>query len=362
MKKLIYSIVVLLFLASCNNEVTQQLEPKGVALGVMNEIVVIADDELWESAIGDTFRYYFESAYPILPTPEPLFDLRQFTVGELDGQPLRKELRSYAILADLSDEDSPTTQMVKRDMGSEKFNQAATTGSPNSSVGKDKWARGQILVYVLGTDRTSLAQSIKENFSAIAGRVNQHDEKQLKSSIYVDRINIGLGNDLAQEFGIDLQIPGEYLQAVRDQENQVTWLKKVTSEADYSIVLIKEEYKDQAQLTKDGVVETINRFGANYVTSDYEDDTFIVNTDDLPIYEYSTKIDNKYTKELRGTWEMTGSFSAGPFISYSILNDATNEVIHVLTFVLAPGELKRDMMMQLDYIVKSAGIGMGNEQ
>ena len=35
-------------LFSCNSEISRQLEPKGVALGKMNEIVVIADEDVWE--------------------------------------------------------------------------------------------------------------------------------------------------------------------------------------------------------------------------------------------------------------------------------------------------------------------------
>jgi len=49
-------------LLSCNNDITRQLEAKGVALGKMNEIVVISDESLWEGMVGDTFRFYFQSA------------------------------------------------------------------------------------------------------------------------------------------------------------------------------------------------------------------------------------------------------------------------------------------------------------
>lgn len=333
---------------------TQQLEPKGTALGVMNEIVVISDDEIWEGAVGDTFRYYFESAFPILPTPEPLFDLRHFSIWDMNGQPLRKELRSYVILADLSDEDSETTKMVKADLGSEKFNQALTTGNPISSVGKDKWARGQVLIYLFGKDREALAQSITKNFAATVNRVHQHDEKQLKSSIYLDRTNVGLGKTIAGRFGIDIQIPGEYQQIVDDKENELVWLRKDTKEAALNIVLNRRDYTNQKQLTKEGLIEVINEFGSTFVSSDLEGDVMVVNTEDLPIYEYSITIDGRYTRELRGTWEMTKAFAAGPFISYAIHNADSNSIVYVTVFVLAPGSEKRDMMMQLDYIIKHA--------
>ncbi len=361
MKELILILIVIGSLGSCNNEVTQQLEPKGVALGVMNEIVVIADDDIWEGAVGDTFRYYFESAYPILPAPEPLFDLRHFTIQELEGQPLRKELRSYAILADLSDSDSETTRMVKRDMGSEKFNQALTSGTPISSVGKDKWSRGQLLIYLFGQNRKALSESIRKNFSATASRVNQHDEKQLKSSVYLDRTNIGLGKQIAQKYNIELQIPGEYQEAYRDDDLNILWLRKDTEKAILNVVIQKQVYSDPSQLSKENISAMRNEFGRNYVTSDLDGDYMVINDDDLPVYEYAVTIDGQYAKEIRGTWEMTVDFSAGPFITYVIINSKKNELIYLDVFVLAPGTDKRDMMMQLDYIIKNAKILGGAE-
>lgn len=354
--KLLFGLIIVWLLASCNNEVTNKLEAKGTALGTMNEIVVVADDALWESAVGDTFRYYFESAYPILPQPEPLFDLRHFSPQDLQGQPLRKELRTYTILADLSDADSETTKMVKKDLGSEKFDYATKPGATTSSVGRDKWARGQLLVYLYAPDRTALSAAIKKSFPAITKKVHEHDKKQLRSTIYVDRANLGLSEKVRERFHIDFQVPGDFVVATDDIENNVLWMRKVGEKADQNIVLQRFSYDDEAQLSKQGIINMRDKFGRTYVTSDEEDDFMVVDEDVLPVYEYSFTLDNHYGKELRGIWEMTNAFSGGPFNTYVILNEAKRELIYVDVFVLAPGTTKRDHMMQLDHIVKTARI------
>lgn len=341
---------------ACNSEVSQKLEPKGTALGIMNEIVVIADEEVWKGAVGDTFRYYFESAYPILPQPEPLFDLRHFTPAELSGQPLRKELRTYTILADLSDKESPTTAMVRKDLGSEKFDYAMKPGGKFSSVGRDKWARGQLLVYLYGTDRSSLSKAIADSFSAVARKVHQHDAKQLKATIYVDRINQGLSEKVKTRFSIDFDVPGDFIVANDDEENNVLWLRKTGDKADQHIVLQTVPYTDEKQLSKEGIIAMRDAFGSQYVTSDEEGDVMVVDEENLPVYEYSFKLDNHYGKELRGIWEMTKAFSGGPFNTYVVLNEAKKELIYIDVFVMAPGTTKRDHMMQLDHIVKTAKI------
>lgn len=354
----IYLILAVLAMVSgaCNSEVKQKLDAKGTALGKMNEIVVIADKEIWEGAVGDTFRYYFESAYPIMPQPEPIFDLRHFTVEELNGQPLRKELRTYTVLADLSDMDSPTTRMVKRDLGSEKYNEAMKGGKKFSSVGRDKWARGQLLVYLYAPDRNGLQKAINASFPAIAKRVHQHDEKQLRSTIYVDRVNQGLSQKVKERFNVAFDVPGDFVVATDDVENNVLWLRKTGEKADQNIVLQKISYTDALQFTKQGVIALRNEFGSRYVTSDEEGDVMIVDEEHLPVYEYSLELDKHYGKEFRGIWEMTKAFSGGPFNTYVILNEKQRELIYIDVFVLAPGTTKRNHMMQLDHIVKTAKV------
>ena len=91
MYKLIIISLCFLTLGSCNDEVANQFSPKPSALGRLNEIEIISDDEIWDGPTGDSIRYYFGSSYPIMPTPEPIFDMRQFSPRDLTQEPLRKD-------------------------------------------------------------------------------------------------------------------------------------------------------------------------------------------------------------------------------------------------------------------------------
>ena len=332
------------------------MESKGTALGKMNEIIVIADDKVWEGALGDTFRFYFESAYPILPAPEPLFDLRHFTPNDLKVQPIRKELRTYVILADVDDLDSETTQMVRKDVGSEKIDYPENNKPKITSVGKDKWARGQLLVYLYGKGEKQLSEAIVSSFSAIAKRINQHDSKQLKAGLYVDKINLGLTDRLKDQYGLDLQIPRDFKTAVENTEDRVLWLRKNTKKADLHLVVMAVPYTDKTQLQKGNILALRDEFGSKYLTMDSKTDVMVVDSINLPVYEYPCAIDGTYGKELRGIWKLTESWVGGPFTSYMILNQKRNELIFVDVFVQAPGTRKRDLMMQLNHMVKTAKV------
>ncbi len=346
-------LILCVILLACNGEVTKSIEAKPKAFGKYNEIVVIADDALWDGMVGDTFKYYFASAYPIMPSPEPIFDLRHFTTEELYAEPLRKELRTYVILADLSDFDSPTTRMVTKDLGDNQAGEAMKNPEVNSTVGKNKWANGQVLIYLFGNTPESVAKSITENFSAATKRVHEHDSKMLKQMTYARELNLGYQAKIQDYFNVDLEIPADFKQVLLVEEDPLLWLRKDTKDAIMNLVFMKMPYKDKSQFTKKEIISAINLYGETYVDGEKPNDKMVINEEDLPIYEYAAQVDGQYSVELRGLWEMTQSFVGGPFTVNLITSKDGKEVILALSYVYAPGTDKRDLVQQLDYMIKN---------
>ena len=358
----IFSVFAVLSLYSCNDEMAKTFESKPVALARMNEIVAVSDKDLWEGSVKDSFNYYFESAYPIMPSPEPMFDVRHFTPVQLNNESLRKELRTYIVLADLDDPESSTTKMLRRDLGEERFLKAKQDPEFNTSVGKDKWARNQILIYLFAKGEAALSKVIRESYPAVAKRIRLHDTQPLIASIYVQRNEsrtlMSKINDL---YGFTMRIPGDYEDIKPDAEN-FTWLRKDTKKMLMNIVIQKFPYTSEDQLSNENIIKLRDEYGKRHVSSDAEGSYMVTNPVDLPTYDYTYEIDGQYVKEIRGIWEMENDFYGGPYASYVILNKATNEIIFIDTFILGPGQDKRDMMMQLEYIVKSAKIGTPEEE
>ena len=356
-KSAFFTIAAVITLISCNDEVANTYAAKPVAMGRLNDLIVIADDDLWEGMPGDTFRHYFESAYPIMPNPEPIFDIRHFTSKELRGESLRKELRTYVILADLADAESETSKMVRKDIGEERYIKARKDGSFVSTVGKDKWARGQIVVYLFGKDEKTLANAIKEKFSAIAERVRQHDEEQLLASIYtVKGVNAGASARVKKHYGLDMKVPGDYEIAMDDQEKNILWLRRDDSQASGNIVIQQFDYKNQDQLNKENLIALRDEYGKQFISGPSNGSYMVTNAVDLPVYDYTYDISGLYTKEIRGIWEMEKEFMGGPFISYAILDKDRGKLIFIDTFIYAPGKEKRDMVQRIEYIIKQTSL------
>lgn len=354
--KIISIFLGLIFLASCSEEVAKKLENLPRALGKSNEIIVLCDQNMWDGPVGDSIVYYYQSAYPIMPSPEPVFDLRHFSYQDIDGESLRKQLRTYMVVCNLSDTESKITQMVRKDMGEERYRRALEDPEFKSSVGKDKWARGQMIIYLFANNDESLIQNIKQSFPAIAKRVNTHDENQIKSTAYVTGVNIATNNKILDKFEVNMQIPADFVIAKEDEEERMLWLRKDTKDATLNIVIEKLNYKDESQFSSDQVKSVINDFGKKHISSTESNTYLQVNDEDLPLFQYERRINDNYTSEVRGIWEMVNDFMGGPFAAYMIHDSTRNEVLLINTFIYAPGKTKRNMMQELEYVVKSVKI------
>jgi len=327
----------------------------------MNDMVLVADNNLWEGAIGDSVNRYFGGFYPLTPSPEPIFDIRHYTPGEIISKPLRKELRTYVVVADLSDDLSETTALVKKDLGAERFQRALTDPTFHTSVGKDKWAVGQIIIYLFANGADDLAAAIRENFDGISARINDFDSYQLSQMTYAKGENTGLATAYKERYnGAEIMIPKDFIKALdMEEQNNLLWMRKnivykaagSSNPGAMNFAITLYDYTGPEMLEKSAAKARFNSFGAN-VTSSEPNTYVIMNDEDLPVLTYDRTISGHYTKEYRGIWEMENDFMGGPFQSYAIVNEATGKLLSIDAFIYAPGKTKRDMMQQIDTIVK----------
>lgn len=357
----VYALLATLIITSCGGGDTgQRFAVKGKALGIMNDVVIVSDAALWDGPIGDTIDRYFEGFYPLTPSPEPIFDLRHFTIEDIELEPLRKELRTYILVADLSDDASTTTQVVKKDLGTERVQRALTEEGFFTSVGKDKWATGQLLIYIFAKNADKLAEAIRESSDGVSARINEFDSYQLNQLTYGKGENRGLATSLESRFaGANITFPLDYGKVLdAPEQNNLYWMRKNISykigrDANpgyINIAVSIHDYTGPEMLEKEAVKSRFNSFGQN-VSSDEPNTYAIINDVDLPILEYDREVSGNYTKEYRGIWEMENDFMGGPFQSYALVNTTTNKLLSVDAFIYAPGKNKRDLMQQVDAIV-----------
>jgi hypothetical protein len=346
-----FFLAVLFFYSSCfNSGDNSNIKPK--AISKSNDIVVIADKNIWQSEPGDTFRYYFESAYPVTPNPEPLFKLRYFTFDQIDAESLRRQLRTYIVLVNLSDKSSKTTKMLLKDLGKERKKSMLQSDSFDIIYGHDKWARDQLIIYIAAKGRDNLIKAIAQKFNEISEKVHAHDVPQIKLATYFSGHNTEVESNITKLLGVKVKIPKDYKLALSNEDNKIVWARRDSKKAISNFVVQKLEYTDTSQFSIENAIKTINKFGV-FVTTDTEGSKLVVNNKDLPVLKFVRNINDNYAVEYRGIWEMTKDFMGGAFVAYLVKNKNNNDLIMELGFVYGPGTDKKEYLQQLMIIANT---------
>lgn len=341
-------------LSSCSEETQQQinrdLKVLPTAYGDQNQLTVISDDDLWESPIGDTVDFYYSAPYLVLPQPEPILDIRHFSTEDLVKDPLRKELRTYLIAADLSNEKSPTTLFVKNIIGETQFEKARLDAKYNLVQIKDRWAKGQMIIFQFGRNRQELMDNLIKNNPLIIKKIYDHDKPKLEATVYLDGRNEELEREIFDNFGIRMRIPKGYFKALGEPD--VYWIRFEQDKISNNIFISREAYTDPSQISKENIKAIRDSLG-RFVSTQIENTYMRINDVDLPMFTKVTQVDNKYAMEARGIWEIANDYMGGPFVSYLIHSPKRNELIFIDGFIHAPGEDKRNFMQYLEYVLST---------
>lgn len=337
---------------SCSEDTMSRLAVKPNSFGKANDVTVIADKEMWEGAVGDTFRHYFSSAYLILPQPEPILDLRHFTPLDLEKDPIRKELRTYVYLADMANEDSPTTALIKGDVGAERVRTAKSEKGYGNIQKKDKWALGQLNIYMYSTNEAALATNIRNNHERLVNIIKDNDSELIEANIFAGGENRKAGESVNASMGVKIRVPTDYFVAMDDSNTM--WLRKMTQEYSSNILLHKLPYTDKEQLSYKGIKSLRDSLTKQYISSDIQSSYMLINDEDLPMFVNSVELNNFYAVEAKGIWELNNDYMGGSFISYLVHNPNNNELYLLDGFVFAPSKKKRELMQYLEFILNTA--------
>ncbi|TVR87206.1 MAG: DUF4837 family protein [Saprospirales bacterium] len=347
-----FLLVVVFLLSSCgDSQVTERFRALPTAIGKVQQLNLIVDEDIWETTFADTFSFYYQGAYLILPQPEPIFDLRVFSVEDILENPVRRELKLFVFAVNLSDEYSQLTQMAINDLGRERINNSLENDDFGVQIIRDKWARGQMVVYLYGRDVQALTAGISRSFDQVSSRIDQFYETTVQAEVYGGGTNRELSNLIRREFGAEIDIPSDWMLAV--EEDNFVWLRDERRKASLSMMFHQLDYTDGSQLTPEYLRELRDSITREHISSGKKGTYMEVEDRFIPMFDFQRTINGNFAIELRGIWDMREDFMGGPFKSFLVLNEAENKLLFVDVFAYAPADDKRNYMIRLNHIVKS---------
>ncbi|MCL6462212.1 MAG: DUF4837 family protein [Flavobacterium micromati] len=312
--------VSLMFL-SCKNENDSIIRQ---SRGKINTISVIIDDQLWNADVGDSIRNKFASPVIGLPQEEPLFNINQYPTKLLEG--FMTDTRAI---------------IVVKKATINKF-----------QIHKDQYASPQNVFHISGKNPSDIIACIEKNYAKMIQIIKEGEigetQKISKESLLDTQI-------IANKFRINIAIPTGYIYVL--QKSNFIWLKKEIIGGNTSLLLYQVPLKT---INRKGdliscIIKMRDSIGDLYI-SGKDFNTNMLTEEAYAPYLTKSSQDGKETYETKGTWQLNNDFMSGPFINFAIVDPEYNRILVLEGFCYAPSKDKRDLMHELEAIIKSAVI------
>ncbi|APG60806.1 DUF4837 family protein [Christiangramia salexigens] len=325
MKRSLILLASIVFFISCKDDKgTKEKRILSDSSGNINQLTVVIENEKWEGEIGEVIRDHFAAPVDGLPQEEPLFSLSQIPPETFSGF-----VRNSRI-----------------------FLKIETDSNKGLNILKDKFARPQTGIVVMGANSEEIVSVIQEKSDSIIGLLKKTELKEKQR-----RIGKSLKTDesLEEKFGVSLKFPSAYRFA--KQEDDFVWIRKEIPKGNMEILVYEvpmSKIENDSSVIAN-ITQMRDSIGKAQIPGPVEGSYMITEKAYAP-YLFETTIDGKFTYETRGTWEVKNAFMAGPFVNYAIKDEANNRYIILEGFVFSPSRSKRDNVFELDAILQSARI------
>ena len=325
MLKNIFFLFSVVFIISCSNSGQENSVKEKESLlppstGSHTEILMIIDDDLYHGNVGKELIKTFASEQYGLPQPEATFRIIQ--VETKDANYLLKRNKSILIVA------------VAEDSGIKKF--------------KNEWAKPQLITTIKGKTEKEIIATIKSHAKDLVSNYKTHDLSIVSSTLKKQRYK-PVPKELSS-FGIkDIVLPRSFRQTVEKPTLKIYLNQAIRT--DQYLLFYKRPIDNQATAGQD-IITVRDSVGKHYFEGSRAD-SYMITEMDFPPSQQVVEINGLFAVETRGLWKTHGDLMGGPFLSYSIYNDATNEVFTVEAKIYAPNEKKRNVLLELETIMKS---------
>lgn len=323
MKNFFAFFSVLFVLTGCGNG---KEDPVVIASssGKINNLTVVMENDLWTGEVGEAVRRYLAAPVDGLPQEEPLFSLSQMPPEAYQGF-----ARKNRIFLHIQKGQEPAIKMAD-----------------------DAYARPQKGILITGENNEQIISLIEENAEKIISTFKKTELAEQQR-----RIKKSLKNDekLEEQLGVSLKFPTAYRYA--KETDDFFWIRKdiPTGSMEILVYEVPRHVIEKDTNIVGNIIEMRDSIGKVHIPGRV-DNSYMVTESAYAPYLFESQIDRKFAWESKGIWEVKGDFMGGPFINYAVLDEENDRYVILEGFAFSPSAQKRENMMELEAILKSAEI------
>lgn len=324
MRNLLYLVFTLTLFTSCGDKKSSNEKFLPDASGAINNVSVVAENELWDGRVGDAIRNVLAKPIYGLPQDEPTFTISQIPPAVFSGFVTKNR----------------TVLKIE------------TNKEAGMNIAEDVYAKPQKVISVFGKTKEEIIEVLKANEDKI---IDTFRNEELAERLRQMSKSPHSFTAIKEKLGLTIQFASIY--RIAKETDNFFWIRKDITTGTNNLMIYELPY--DAITRNDSVVNQIikirDSIGKEHIEGPVEGSYLITENAYTPFHG-ETIIDNKPTLETKGIWDVKNAFMGGPFINYAIEDKINKRWVVIEGFAFAPSVEKRNYMLELEAIIKSAKI------
>lgn len=339
------SFVCLFSLYSCSS--SEQKENLPVARGAVGEIIVVMDSASWRGTVGRELRNIFMSPMPGLPQDEPMYKLNY-----TNPLALNSVLRSAKnmIFVTTMEGNSLANRQMRSYFTKESLEKIKNDPELFYYTRKDEFAKGQEILHLFGQDDDALLAKLNANGERIRGFFDEAERKRLEKALYAQEEK-GIENSLEKRYGVFIRVPYGY--EIAKSEERFVWLRELGRDIDKNIFITYRDYDEEGLFSTERLLDLREAVAKAHIFDSGDTSLYVTTQRIAPVDTAVVNFKGHYAVKMGGLWKLTDNSLGGPFISYTLVDEAKNRLYYIEGFVSSPGRDKINLIREMEVILST---------
>lgn len=282
------------------------------------EVMVVAEDSLWNGYAGKALRVVLSKPVPMLPQEEASFHVSRVVPARFDR----------------------ITNLFRNVI---KLEVNPYYAEPRIKIERDTYASPQLIMTIEGPSGNALSAFITEQTRFLIDYFST-EEINREATRLETSYNVKFAKQVRDMFGCDLHIPVD-IKKMKVGEDFI-WASDDGLSSIQNVCIYSYPYVSEKVFTRRVYIALRDSFMKRNIPGEHPGSHMATNHEFVSVEDMA--IGGHYVQEARGFWEMTGEAMGGPFVAHSQVDTVNNRVIVVEGFVYAPDKMKRTMIRRLE--------------
>lgn len=312
--------------AGCSDEKQQTQRP--ASKGLPYELLVVMDEQVWDSPLRDSLQQMLEGPVPGLPQVEPLFRL------------LRLQSKHYT-----------KTYAMLRNSLFVQLNDSLP--APELGIARNEYAVPQLMVRISAPDKASLGAYLSTRKQQIIDLL-VNNELEYEAAGLRRKYSKTVAENARAHMKLDIRVPSD-IQSVKKGKDFL-WGSSDRLEKDLNLILYTYPMPETVDMfdtetyvrCRDSVLK-VNIPGSS-------PDQWMTTADEggSPLIEArQIRLDGGIALEARGLWEMHNGGIGGPFVALVRADTVARRMIVSEGFVYSPRTEKRNLIRRMEAALRT---------